>query len=234
MSIAPNSIGFGTYLVYVPEPREPMHLSFYFSTPPTMQATSAPQGPPILFLQPQNAAAVQQTPTPFPTELTQSVLTPTNANTFVAANADVGTHLTTVYTQYMVPWNQMQQPIGATLLSPTPSKGSVPNAQFSPGVASVSAQEKWQPSPEGLASPTALSDTVFIPAPSIETKNGGYQSTDIVSVRNFTSPMGSVLEPGLSMRMNVPPLARQRPLRCRIPQGVSTTVSRSDEWPCRK
>ncbi|ORC93460.1 uncharacterized protein TM35_000013370 [Trypanosoma theileri] len=216
----------GAYVMYVGNPGQQQYLPLYLNAPPAIQTVPASMGLPVIFTQSPCGSSIQQPqppsplipplpPSPFRANIPQAVvLSP--SNTFFPFTADVGVPFAAPYTPYIVPVEQTYQPVRET-----PVEQALRDPQhlvpvFSPDAGLVNVSTNKPSNLDGSSCNAAVEQSK-----GVNTKEG--RSSDISGVRNFLSPMGSVLERGRSTRMNVPPLARRRPPPCRIPQRLLDT-----------
>ncbi|KAH9598872.1 hypothetical protein LSM04_003097 [Trypanosoma melophagium] len=235
MLFAANNVNSGAYVMYVGGSGQQQYLPLYLNAPSAIQTGTTSQALPVLFTQSHSASNIQhqqqqqQTqippppppPPPFHTNMPQAVLfSPTN--TFFPFTADVGVPFARPYTQYMVPLGQAHQPVRDTSVDQTlrDSHHSVSLYSMDTGSIKTAENQRSNLDDDSLCN-------VFVGQGQKVGKKGG-RTADISGVRNFFCPLGSVLERGRSTRMNVPPLARRRPPRCRIPQHLLDAAARTE------
>ncbi|EAN85131.1 hypothetical protein TcYC6_0110690 [Trypanosoma cruzi] len=210
MAIAMNDAK--AYVLYFTEGGQQMLLPVCPGTSAGMPPSAASQGTPFVWLPFQDATELQH-----------------QRPAFVATKSGAGAPLMAVPTNYILPWAQAKQPIGASYLTPGPNGSALPVVPISPNTNLQNAHENYQQSSveKGVKSlfPDAKNSRG---ARTGDEEKSANRFQEILSVRNFTSPVGSVLVRGRKMSMNVPPLAKRRPPLCRNPPGASSSAVNSN------
>ncbi|RNF26534.1 uncharacterized protein Tco025E_01307 [Trypanosoma conorhini] len=171
-----------------------------------LQPSTVSQLTPLLMLASQDAAALQdQNPA------------------FLSTKGGAGAPLMPVHANYMMPLAQAQQPFGAPFLCLGPHESAASLLPIPADANLCNTQATQHPfAMSGVANPTFSETGKPAEARSGDVEDGVNRFEEMLSVRNFTSPIGSVMVRGRRMSMKVPPLARRRPPPCRSPPGVSS------------
>ncbi|EKF32953.1 hypothetical protein MOQ_003185 [Trypanosoma cruzi marinkellei] len=196
------------YVLYFTEGGQQMLLPVCPGTSAGMPPSAASQGTPFVWLPFQDATELQH-----------------QRPAFVATKGGAGAPLMAVPTNYILPWTQAKQPMGASYLTPGPNGGAAPVVPISANTNLQSAHENYQQLPvEKGPKPLFPEAKNSRGARTGDEEKGTNRFEEILSVRNFTSPVGSVLVRGRKMSMNVPPLAKRRPPLCRSLPGATLSA----------
>ncbi|ESL06750.1 hypothetical protein TRSC58_05572 [Trypanosoma rangeli SC58] len=144
---------------------------------------------------------------------------------FLPTKGGAGAPIMSAHTNYVLPWTQAQQPFGAPFLCLGPHDSAASPVPILADTILRNTQGTHPPftMKEG-ANPICSETRKSAVGRNGDMEDGVNSFEEILSVRNFTSPVGSVLVRGRRMSMKVPPLARRRPPPCRSLPGASSFI----------